>query len=250
MLKLQDLKLAKSNMQKTTQKVPTHVAVICDGNRRWAKGKGLAAVKGHQHAAAAVFEPLVDTALALGIKVLTFWVFSTENWQRSPLEVRSLMELLRTQLRQYQTRLHDRNVKIETIGDLRPFPIDIQQLLVEAKERTQSNTAMTVVFALNYGGRDELTRAARRVAELVQRGELAVEDIDQTTLAQHLDTAGLPDPELIIRTGGEQRLSGFLPWQTTYAEFAFTNTFFPDLTPEIFTHLIEEFAGRQRRFGR
>lgn len=234
---------------KKVDSIPSHVAIICDGNRRWAKEKGLAAVVGHQHAAKTVFEPLVDTAIELGITHLTFWVFSTENWQRSPAEVQSLLEMLRQQLVHYSHSLNERHVRILTIGDLTKFPEDIQIKIHDAEEKTIDNTALTVVFALNYGGRDELTRTIREVAKQVESGALHSEDISSDVISKILDTAVIPDPELIIRTGGEQRLSGFMPWQAVYAEYAFPKVFFPDLSPTIFKQLIEDFGSRNRRFG-
>jgi undecaprenyl diphosphate synthase len=236
-------------MNNPFQSIPTHVAIICDGNRRWAKENGLAAVMGHQHAAKTVFEPLVDTAIELGISYVTFWVFSTENWQRSPAEVKSLLEMLRQQLDHYSQSLNERQVRIQTIGDLTKFPADIQEKIHKAKEKTAANTGLTVVFALNYGGRDELTRSIKEIAIQVQNGSLNPEDISSEVIGNVLDTAAIPDPELIIRTGGEQRLSGFLPWQAVFAEYAFPKVFFPDLSPALFKEIIKDFGTRQRRFG-
>lgn len=231
------------------KQAPTHVAIICDGNRRWAKAKGLASVMGHRQASKSVFEPLVDEAIALGVAYLTFWVFSTENWHRSKTEVRSLLELLRLQLDHYANSLNERQVRIMTIGDLSKFPSDIQEKIQQATNKTKDNRGLTVVFALNYGGRDELTRAVRALAVQVKSGLLDPEAISSETIHAALDTADIPDPDLIIRTGGEQRLSGFLPWQAVYAEYAFPAVYFPELTPVVFRQQIAEYGARQRRFG-
>ena len=229
--------------------IPTHIAIICDGNRRWAKNHGLEATLGHKQAALRVFEPLVDTALKIGIKYLTFWVFSTENWHRSPVEVEALLQLLRQQLAAYTRRLSEKNVRIRIIGDITKFPEDIQKKLIDAVEKTKHFSELTVVFALNYGGRDEITRVMQKLADDIATQKIAVGSISSELIETYLDTAGVPDPDLIIRTGGEQRLSGFLPWQSVYSEFIFTDTFFPDLTPELFTELLSQYAARQRRFG-
>ena len=230
--------------------IPRHVAIICDGNRRWAKAHAMVAVAGHQQAAKTVFEPLVDRAVELGISYLTFWVFSTENWHRSPAEVDALLELLRQQLDHYAQVLNKREVRIQTIGDLSKFSTDIREKIHSAVEQTKHHTGMTVVFALNYGGRDELTRAVRSIAEQVKSGKLDVDAITPDSIASMLDTAQMPDPELVIRTGGEQRVSGFMPWQAVYAEYVFTPVFFPDLTPAVFSEIILSFGERHRRFGR
>lgn len=233
----------------TTSTIPTHVAIICDGNRRWAKEKGLAKVMGHQYASKTVFEPLVDEAIKLGIKYLTFWVFSTENWKRSPTEVRSLLEMLRQQLDHYAHSLNERRVRIMTIGDLSKFPVDTQDEIQKAIQKTKDNDGLTVVFALNYGGRDELIRAVKKLAIQVKEGKLQPDAIDSNAIEGLLDTASIPDPELIIRTGGEQRLSGFMPWQAVYAEYAFPDIYFPEFTPAVFRQQIVDFGTRQRRFG-
>lgn len=230
--------------------VPTHVAIICDGNRRWAKQHGLEAAAGHQQAAEAVFEPLVDEALRLGIQVLTFWVFSTENWRRPQYEVDALLHLLRAQLKSFAHKLGEKDVRLRIIGDITKFPHDIQDQLHEAVEKTKSSDRLTVIFALNYGGRDELSRAVLRIYRKVATGEMTLDQITVDSIEANLDTNGIPDPDLIIRTGGEQRLSGFLPWQSVYSELLFTETYFPDLSPAKFCEIIAVYGDRQRRFGR
>lgn len=234
-------------MKKTVS--PTHVAIICDGNRRWAKAKGLAAVVGHQHAVSTTFEPLLDAAAAAGVSYLTFWVFSTENWNRSPGEVKALLELFRQELDRFATSLKDAQVRFRTIGDLTKFPSDIQEKIANCVQRTAKNAGVTVVFALNYGGRDELTRAVRRLAEQVQSNSLKPDEITQEHVATVLDTHDMPDPDLIIRTGGEQRMSGFMPWQSAYAEYAFVDTYFPDFSRAVFEKVLADYSQRERRFG-
>lgn len=229
---------------------PTHVAIICDGNRRWAKAHGLQVLEGHTKAATAVFEPLVKTAAEQGVKYLTFWVFSTENWQRSPLEVQGLIQLLRTQLQVWQPRLHEKRVRMLTIGDLTRLPEDIQTAIKQMVELTKDNTAITVVFAMNYGGRDELLRTVRSLATRVAAGELKPTNITAEEVSSSLDTAGIPDPDLIIRTGGEYRLSGFMPWQSVYSEIMVTPLLFPELTGEKLIKLLDEYSHRTRRFGK
>lgn len=234
-------------MKKQTS--PQHVAIICDGNRRWAKAQGLAAVVGHQQAASKTFEPLVDGAIAAGISYLTFWVFSTENWNRSKLEVGALMTIFREQLDRFANSLDKGNVRFRTIGDLSKFPQDIQEKIASTVEQTKNNKAITVVFALNYGGRDEITRAVTSLAAQVASGSLTANDITQELISNTLDTSGIPDPDLIIRTGGEQRMSGFMPWQSVYAEYAFVDTYFPDFSRVLLEEVLAEFAARERRFG-
>lgn len=229
---------------KKNSHLPEHVAIICDGNRRWAREHGWEVFKGHRYAAENTFEPLIDHAAARGIKVLTFWVFSTENWKRNQTEVTYLLELLREFFDKQVQRLHEKEMRFETIGDLSRFPTDIQERLEKGRKLTAQNGGITVVFALNYGGRDELLRACNRaVVELPGHVFTAAE------LGSYLDTAGMPDPDFIIRTGGEQRLSGFLLWQSEYAELVFPEFYFPDFTPEKFDYLLAEYSERQRRFG-
>jgi undecaprenyl diphosphate synthase len=230
--------------------IPTHVAIICDGNRRWAKEHGLEVSLGHKQAAMKVFEPLVDSALQQGISYLTFWVFSTENWKRSKIEVEALLQLLRQQLDAYAGRLHEKEVRIKVIGDVTKFPQDIQEKIANAVEKTKDFDKLTVVFALNYGGRDEILRAVKRLVSDACISALVQENISEETITSYLDTTDIPDPDLIIRTGGEKRISGFLPWQSAYSEYIFTDTYFPELTPEVFENLIEEYSTRSRRFGK
>ncbi len=229
----------------TAHKAPTHVAIICDGNRRWARQKGLAAVVGHERATEMVFEPLIKKSVELGISYLTFWVFSTENWNRDPAEVSLLMQLFRKGFTEKIKLFKKNNVRLRIIGDLSKFPEDIRQKVLNAVGETKSNTQITVTFAMNYGGRDELVRAIRRMAA----DGVALDTVTEEDISTHLDTGDLPDPDLIIRTGGEQRLSGFLLWQCQYAELFFSDQLYPDFSADDFQAAVEEYTTRQRRFG-
>lgn len=229
--------------------LPNHVAIICDGNRRWAKEHKLAVALGHKKAADDVFEPLIDHAKEIGLQYLTFWVFSTENWKRDEQEVEALFDIFRDFFDRRIEDWHKKNVCVRTIGDLSKFPQDIQERVARGVALTENNTSLTVVFAMNYGGRDELVRAVRKVASKVQRGELHPDEVSVETISKAADTAGIPDPDYIIRTSGEQRTSGFLLWQSEYAEYAFPEFYFPEFTVEKFDALLGEYACRKRRFG-
>lgn len=232
--------------------VPKHLAIICDGNRRWAREHKLEVLKGHEHAANRVFEPLIERAIEHGIKYLTFWVFSTENWQRDRLEVEGLMNIARSFFTRKIDELHEKGIRLTMVGNLDGFPDDIQQKMREGMEKTKDNDVITVVLAMNYGGRDELMRAVQSVAKQVSAGKLSADDISQETIEAHLDTAknDIPDPDLVVRTSGEQRMSGFMLWQIEYAEFYFPGFHFPDFTPEKLDEVVAEFSRRKRRFGK
>lgn len=230
--------------QQSSSTLPKHIAIICDGNRRWAKEHGWEVFLGHRYAAEHTFEPLIDRAAEVGIEYLTFWVFSTENWKRKEKEVSYLLEMLREFFDKQVERLHEKEMRFQLIGDISKFPDDIQERLVRGEELTADNTGLTVVFALNYGGRDELVRACNKAISDMPGHEFSVAE-----LSSYLDTKDMPDPDFIIRTGGEQRLSGFLLWQSEYAELAFPEFYFPEFTPEKLDELLAEFAERQRRFG-
>jgi len=221
-----------------------------DGNRRWAKRHGLSAVAGHDYVAEKVLEPLVDRAIALGIPYLTFWAFSTENWQRNRREIEGIMRIFRKGLRRSAERLFEKGVRLRILGDIDKFPDDISQQAKGWVEKSKGNKRITVVFALNYGGRDELLRAVRKLVKALKTEDIKLKDVDEEMLSRYLDTAGMPDPDLIIRTGGEQRLSGFLPWQSIYSEFYFTEILMPDFTPKEFDKAVGEYQRRKRRFGR
>jgi undecaprenyl diphosphate synthase len=236
---------------------PHHVAVICDGNRRWARNHGFEVFKGHEKAVNEVFEPLIDFAKSKGVTHLTFWIFSTENWKRAKSEVAFLMDLFRSFFDRQVSELHKKGVRVNMIGDITGFPQDIQDKIRWGLKETRENTGIVVTLAMNYGGRDELTRAVQRIAQQILAGELLPTDINRDLISNSLDTAGahlenaavLPDPDLVIRTGGEQRMSGFMSWQHEYAEFAFPDLAFPELTPDRFNDILQDFYSRNRRFG-
>lgn len=233
--------------------IPQHVGIIMDGNRRWAKKRGLPPIAGHARAVDKTVEELIESAGEMGIKYLTLWAFSTENWGRAEEEVAGLMSLFRKALMTKVQKLIKKGARLRMIGDLSRFPPDIQEGMKKATSEGNKNSKITVVFALNYGGRDEILRAVNRlISESAgQRMSLLVDQKEKEKIfSDHLDTAGMPDPELIIRTGGEQRLSGFLMWQSAYSEFYFSDDLFPDFTPEKFEQAIEDYQGRQRRFGK
>jgi undecaprenyl diphosphate synthase len=231
-----------------TAKVPTHVAIIMDGNGRWAKQRGLPRTMGHRKGVEAVREA-VRVAGEVGISYLTLFAFSSENWTRPQTEVNDLMGLLKAFIRRDLAELHGENVRIRVIGSRENLRSDILPLLLEAEETTRANTGLTLVIAFNYGSRDEIARAARKLAEKVAAGLIQPSDIDPATFARELDTNGIPDPDLLIRTSGEERLSNFLLWQAAYTELLFVPEFWPDFTRETFYAALERYSGRERRFG-
>lgn len=235
--------------KKNKNSIPEHVAIICDGNRRWAKSHGWDVIKGHQYALDVIFEPLADKAAEMGIGFITFWVFSTENWNRDKREVEALMNMFRKVFDEQVARFNEKNIRVKHIGDLNKMPEDIQKRVRDGVEKTKNNTGLTLTFAMNYGGHDELTRAIQKIAQDVVRGKIKPEEIDEKFISDHLDTAGMPEPDLIIRPSGEQRLSGFMSWQSNYAEFSFPEFHFPELTPDKFEGVIKEYGDRKRRFG-
>ncbi|ACP25118.1 undecaprenyl pyrophosphate synthetase [Sinorhizobium fredii NGR234] len=228
--------------------VPAHVAIIMDGNGRWANARGLPRTMGHRKGVEAV-RGAVKTAAELGIRYLTLFAFSSENWSRPEDEVSDLMGLLKAFIRRDLADLHRENVRIRVIGDRANLSGDILPLLIEAEETTSANTGITLVIAFNYGARDELARAMRRLAEEVATGRLRPDDITADRIAASLDTAGIPDPDLILRTSGEERLSNFLLWQGAYSELLFVPELWPDFTRDTFIAAIEKYAARERRFG-
>ncbi len=227
--------------------IPSHVAIIMDGNRRWSKLHGKPAIFGHRYVADVLLEKLVLHAADQGISYITFWAWSTDNWQRSKQEVTGIMKIFKHVLSKSIDRLHKKGVRIVTIGDIDAFPKDITRAIKDGIEKTKNNRRITVVLALNYGGRDELLRAVNKIKV---KGREVRGKLTEETLSNHLDTSGIPDPDLIIRTGGEKRLSGFLLWQSEYAEFYFTDTLMPDFTPERLDEALADFSGRKRRFGK
>lgn len=206
-----------------------------DGNRRWAKEHGHNVLAGHQKVADEILEPLVEHAASLGVSYMTFWAFSTENWNRDAKEVEGIMRIFRHVIKNRWARLHDKGVRVRVIGDISKFSEDLQVALRSVMEQTKDNKKITAVFALNYGGRDEIKRAVKKGGEGFEK---------------YLDTQGIPDPDLIIRTSGEQRLSGFLPWQSVYSELYFPQWHMPEFTLEKLDEAIKEYGSRKRRFGK
>jgi len=227
---------------------PKHVAIIMDGNGRWAAQRGLPRTEGHRRGVESTKE-CVRAAADLGIAHLTLFSFSSENWKRPPIEVTYLMGLLRRFIRRDLAELHKNNVKLRVIGSEDRVPPDLLTMLHEAVALTGENTGLQLIIAFNYGARDEIVRAAQRLARRVKVGELAPEDITQESLAEHFYTAGIPDPDLIIRTSGEQRISNFLLWQCAYSEFLFVDNFWPDFTRQSLESAIASYRQRERRYG-
>jgi undecaprenyl diphosphate synthase len=232
----------------TVPEVPRHVAIIMDGNGRWAAARGLPRVEGHRRGVAAL-RKTVRAAGDMGIRCLTIFSFSSENWQRPASEVRDLMGLLRLFIRKDLAELHGNGVRVRVIGERADLDPDIRRLLEEAEDLTRANTNLLLVVAFNYGGRDEIARAVRRIAENVASGALAPGAITEELIAQHLDAPEIADPDLIIRTSGEQRLSNFLLWQAAYSELVFTPVYWPDFDRVALQSAIEEYRRRERRFG-
>ncbi|HTO31997.1 MAG TPA: isoprenyl transferase [Pararhizobium sp.] len=228
--------------------VPTHVAIIMDGNGRWANSRGLPRTMGHRKGVEAVREA-VRTAGEVGIRYLTLFAFSSENWSRPEAEVSDLMGLLKAFIRRDLADLHHQNVRIRVIGDKTNLRSDILPLLLEAEDTTRGNTGITLVIAFNYGSRDEMTRAMRALAIDVAQGRLTADQITPERIASKLDTADIPDPDLVLRTSGEERLSNFLLWQAAYSELLFIPELWPDFTREVFLAALKTYAGRERRFG-
>jgi undecaprenyl diphosphate synthase len=227
---------------------PLHVAVIMDGNGRWAKDRGWPRLLGHRQGAERVRE-IVAACPDLGVTHLTIYAFSTENWKRSTEEVLGLMSLFARYIRREAERIHAEGVRVRFIGDRRPLDSRLQRLMSRIEGLTEGNTRMHLTVAINYGGRNEITRAVRRIARAIERGEVTAADVDEAMIEARLDTAGLPDPDLVIRTSGEMRVSNYLPWQTAYTEFEFTPTLWPDFTAEELGAILRRFSGRNRRFG-
>ena len=231
-------------------KIPAHVAIILDGNGRWAKRRGLPRKLGHK-AGCEALEQIVEDAARLGIKVLSIYAFSTENWKRTQDEVSALYQLFRYYIPRLRKRCFEGDIKVETIGDMSLFDEDLIRGIDELKRDTKDFTRMTFVLGLNYGSRDEIRRAAVKLAEKVKAGEMEPEDITEEMISANLDTAVLdyPDPDLLIRTSGEQRLSNFMLWQNAYAEMYFPELLWPDFKKADLVKAIEVYNGRDRRYG-
>ena len=230
-------------------KVPQHIAIILDGNGRWAKAKGMPRNYGHAQGSKNV-EKICEEAWRMGIKYLTVYAFSTENWSRPENEVAALMKLLRNYMKTCLKTAAKNDMKIRVIGDIEPLDDDIKSRIRELEAATINNGGLNFTIALNYGGRDELTRAARKMAKDCAEGKLKAEEITESVFESYLDTHGIPDPDMMIRTSGEQRLSNYLLWQLAYSEFYFTDVPWPDFTKEELVKAIEEYNHRHRRFGK
>lgn len=233
---------------KTTLSIPNHVAIILDGNGRWAKKRLLPRNLGHKAGAKAV-EDICEDAWNLGIKYLTVYAFSTENWKRPEDEVNALMKLLRNYLTDCIERSNKNNMRVHVIGEKSGLSQDIRDRIEELEKVTEKNTGLNFTIAINYGSRDEITRAVRTIAKRAAAGEIDPDIIDMDTISESLDTKGIPDPDLLIRTSGEERLSNFLLWQLAYTEFYFTDVLWPDFDKKELERAIEKYNGRERRFG-
>jgi undecaprenyl diphosphate synthase len=230
------------------QKLPVHLAVIMDGNGRWAQQRMLKRIVGHQRGAETV-KMVVEQSSLLGIRYLTLFAFSSENWSRPALEVRALMTLLKKYIRQETARMMRKNIRYNVIGNRSDLPDDVNETLDEAIRKTAANTGMVLTLALSYGGRQELCRAAARLAQDAVAGTLSPRDITTELFDSYLDTGGLPDPDFLIRTSGEMRISNFLLWQLAYTELYFTDTNWPDFTINELHKALADFQARERRFG-
>lgn len=229
-------------------RLPRHLALIMDGNGRWARKLTRERLFGH-HQGRDTVRMVIQTCRLLGIPTVTLYTFSSENWSRSRLEVEGLMQLLRATMAGEEAELKQGGVKLRLLGRLDRLPAEVREQMLRSQDVLADGTALTMCLAIDYGGRDELTRAARRLAEEVRAGALDPGAIDEAAVAARLDTAGLPDPELLIRTGGDQRISNYLLWQAAYAELWFTPTLWPDLTRRELLAALADYMGRERRFG-
>ena len=245
--------MAAKRMEAVSQReisaaAPTHIAIIMDGNGRWANARGLPRAAGHERGAEAV-RAAVKACTEIGVKYLTLYAFSSENWRRPPSEVDDLMGLLRVYLKRETAELHAQGVRLRFIGDRSGLPPDIIAQIGRAEVKTGANTGLVLIIALNYGSHDEIVRASRRLAQEAVAGAIDPADIDEDMFAARLETADIPNPDLLIRTSGEQRLSNFLLWQAAYTELVFTELCWPDFTREALEAAIAEFRHRERRFG-
>lgn len=230
-------------------RIPDHVAIIMDGNGRWAKKRLLNRVKGHEKGSDTV-RAIVRASREIGIRYLTLYAFSTENWGRPKTEVAALMSLLKRFIYSEKKEMMDNNIRLNALGQIDRLPKDVNKALTEVMEDTSANTGMCLSLALSYGGRDEMTRMVRAIAQKVKDGLMSPDDIDETLISGHLFTAGMPDPDLMIRTSGEMRISNFLLWQLAYSEIFFTQTLWPDFSQEEYISIIADFQQRDRRFGK
>lgn len=229
------------------ENLPVHVAIIMDGNRRWAKKNNLETAQGHKEGAENL-KRIAKFANKIGIKYMTVYAFSTENWKRSEEEVGAIMKLLKLYISDF-FKSYDDNIKVNVLGRVNDLPKDLQNEINKAIDRTKNNTGLVLNICFNYGGRDEIVTATKKIAEDVLSGKIKIEDIDETMVSNNLYTAGQPDPDLLIRTSGEERISNFLPWQISYSEFVFTDKYWPEYDEEEFLKSIQIYQKRTRRFG-
>lgn len=230
-------------------RIPAHIAIIMDGNGRWAKKKGALRIFGHQNAVKSVRD-VIEAGAELGVRYITLYAFSTENWSRPKEEVNALMELLVSSLRSEVKELHKNNIKLETIGNISELPVKCQQQLQESKDITAENTGLTLVLALSYSGRWEIVEAIKKISQQVKEGLLLPEEINERTVESNLSTSTIPDPELLIRTSGEFRISNFLLWQIAYTELYITEVLWPDFRKKHLYEAVIDYQKRERRFGK
>ena len=235
-------------MEFNKENLPVHIAIIMDGNRRWAKEKGLETKLGHKEGAENL-KRIAKYANEIGIKYLTVYAFSTENWKRTKEEVGALMFLLNWYLDDLLNSSDLDNVKINVLGDITKLDAGTQKLILKLENKTKDYTGLQLNVAFNYGGRDEITRAVKKIANAVKNNEIAIDDIDENLISNSIYTAGMPDPDLLIRPGGEKRISNFLPWQLSYTEFIFTDKYWPDFNKNDVDEAIVEYERRNRKFG-
>ena len=230
------------------ENMPTHIAIIMDGNRRWAKSKGLPSALGHKKGAETL-EKVVRYANRIGIKYITVYAYSTENWKRAEEEVSALMLLFQNYIDKYSKIADTENIKVNFLGDFSAFTEKLQRGIQECMDNTKNNTGTVFSIAMNYGGRDEIIHAVKKIAAKVQNGEISIEDISERMISDNLYTQGMPDPDLLIRTSGEIRTSNFLPWQIVYSEFLFVDKNWPDFNEDDLDNAILEYQKRTRKFG-
>ena len=235
-------------MKFDVENMPKHIAIIMDGNRRWAKKQGKSASFGHKQGAKTL-EKIVRYANKIGLKNITVYAFSTENWKRTEEEVKALMALLQSYLDDYSKRADSENIRVKILGDITALSQGMQKSIINCMERTKNNTGVTFNIALNYGGRDEIVKSVQNIVKEIQNGNIKIEDINEELISNNLYTKGQPDPDLLIRTSGEMRLSNFLPWQLVYSEFLFVDKNWPDFTEEDLDNAILEYQKRTRKFG-
>ena len=235
-------------MEYNKENMPKHIAIIMDGNRRWAKAQGKPASFGHKEGAKTL-EKIVRYANKIGLEHITVYAFSTENWKRAEEEVNTLMMLLQSYLDDYSKRADSENIKVKILGDITALSQGMQKSIINCMERTKNNTGVTFNIALNYGGRDEIVKAVKQIAQNIQDEKIKIEDINEELISNNLYTVGQPDPDLVIRTSGEIRLSNFLPWQLVYTEFIFVNKYWPEFTEKDLDEAINTYEKRNRNFG-